>query len=52
MSLISISEPLIQAAAIPKYAQKYNVGDVVMLDLDTEGIVPFELVAKDADELT
>ena len=51
MSLISISEPLIQAAAIPKYAQKYNVGDVVMLDLDTEGIVPFELVAKDADEL-
>ena len=50
-AILDTWEQILAAGENGTYAQKYNVGDVVMLDLGTEGIVPFELVAKDADEL-
>ena len=44
-------DQIIAAGQDGTYVQKYQVGDVVSLDLGTEGIIPFELVGKDADEL-
>ena len=44
-------EQILAAGEDGTYSEKYNIGDVAMLDLGDEGIVPFELVGLNADEL-